>query len=471
MNADSLTNTLAGRSLMLLHPRFLGRSTASRIALVACLLAPAVAASARTTHHVSPCGDDAWSGLSDACGAPDGPKATIQAAIDASIDGDTVVLAPGTYVGPGNADLDFGGRAIALRSAGGDATDCVIEPDFGSRGFVFESGETAAAVVRGVTIRNGTGFTGGGAVRIAGSSPTFIDCVFEGNSASSIGGGFGGGVWVQDGSPTIINCVFRDNRCGNSTVGPVGRGGGMYVRGGSPAVIGCLFVGNTATAAASQSATGGALHIASGSPTVTNCAFVSNAADDSGGAIQNDGALVVRNSIVRSNVPDQVSSSSGSSIAYCNVEGGWPGQGNIDVDPLFVDAGNGDLRLLPGSPCIDAGHNWAVPVDVRDIDGDGNTSELIPLDLDGHDRFAADPIEPDTGCGAPAVVDMGAYEHQGEAIEPVIFADIDADGTVGMNDLLHLLVSWGACDACCLSDLDLDGLVGVPDLLALLAAW
>jgi hypothetical protein len=442
-----------------------------RTIILATTLAPAIAATAQTTYHVAPCGDDTWTGLSDVCSGADGPKATIQAAIDVSIDGDIVVLASGTHVGEGNGDLDFGGRAITLRSAGGDPAECVIEPSFGSRGFVFQSGETAAAVVRGVTVRNGTGFIGGGAARIVGSSPTFIDCHFEGNSAAYIGGGFGGGLYVQSGNPTIISCVFRNNHCGNSKVGPVGRGGAMFVLDGSPELIGCVFVGNTATAASSQQATGGAIHVSSGSPTITNCVFVSNAADDLGGAIHNAGDLVVTNSIVRGNFPDQLNSTTEVSVAYSNVEDGWPGDHNIDADPLFADAGSGDLRLQPGSPCIDAGHNWAVPTDTLDIDGDGHTSELVPLDLNGNPRFSADAVEFDPGCGAPAVVDMGPFEHQSDPADQVIFADIDADGTVGVTDLILLIVSWGECDDCCLSDLDLDGVVDVADLVALLLNW
>ncbi len=78
---------------------------------------------------------------------------------------------------------------------------------------------------------------------------------------------------------------------------------------------------------------------------------------------------------------------------------GWPGAGNRSADPLFVDPLNGDLRLLPGSPCIDAGNNLAVPAGIW-------------TDLDGKLRFLDDPLTPDTGHPGHLwpIVDMGAYE-------------------------------------------------------------
>lgn len=96
-------------------------------------------------------------------------------------------------------------------------------------------------------------------------------------------------------------------------------------------------------------------------------------------------------------------------IRYSDVEGsggsgaGWDtglgtdGGGNIDADPLFVDAAGGDLHLQLTSAAIDAGDNGAV-------------SAGVTTDLDGHPRFADVPSVPDTGLGTPPIVDMGAYE-------------------------------------------------------------
>ncbi len=83
------------------------------------------------------------------------------------------------------------------------------------------------------------------------------------------------------------------------------------------------------------------------------------------------------------------------------------------------------------------------------------------------------PVVPDTGNrhGRKPIVDMGAYEFQGEPFD-VKLGDIDGDGTVSTVDLLALLAAWGpAAEDCVLADLDLNGIVSTADLLILLANW
>jgi hypothetical protein len=110
-------------------------------------------------------------------------------------------------------------------------------------------------------------------------------------------------------------------------------------------------------------------------------------------------------------------------VSYSNVQEGPAGvyietgstlnweDGNIDTDPFFVDPNNDDYRLLPGSPCIDAGDNNSVPQDIADLDGDGNTTEPIPFDLDGNPRIV------DGNNDGKSVVDMGAYEYYVPPVE------------------------------------------------------
>jgi parallel beta-helix repeat protein len=168
---------------------------------------------------------------------------------------------------------------------------------------------------------------------------------------------------------------------------------------------------------------------------------------------------------------------------YGNIYGNYNGvpvptgtNGNISANPLFVSASPGpnriwgtaddtfgDLHLLPGSPCVDAGSNADVPADVADLDGDGDVTEPLPFDLAGAERFADDPYTVDTGAGTAPIVDMGVYEHH--------LADANGDGHVDFVDLLMLVDSFGTVkgeagfDPAC--DFNHDGAVDVSDLLDL----
>jgi len=153
------------------------------------------------------------------------------------------------------------------------------------------------------------------------------------------------------------------------------------------------------------------------------------------------------------------------------------GPGNIDADPLFVDPDgpdddpntweDNDFHLSPGSPCLDAGCNWAVPPDAADLDDDGDTSEITPLDLDGEGRFFDDPDTVDTGCGCPPIVDMGAYEFGDTGAQPCP-GDLDCDRVVGHSDLAILLAAWHSSAE---GDLNCDGVTDHADLGLLLGNW
>src|SRR5262249_52334400 len=143
-------------------------------------------------------------------------------------------------------------------------------------------------------------------------------------------------------------------------------------------------------------------------------------------------APVIVNSILRDNAPFQISDGlTLTRVIHSNIEGGWEmplSYGNIDADPLFVDPNNGDYELQVGSPCIDAGHDFA-PLGVQ-------------TDLAGNRRFADDPATADSGCGFAPFIDMGAFEYQGLP-GTVSYADLTGDGVVGIADFLDLLGSWG----------------------------
>src|SRR5205807_906878 len=93
-------------------------------------------------------------------------KPTIQSAINAASNGDTILVAPGSYSGHGNTDIDFGGKAVTVVSSDGVASTIIdltgADAAHPARAFRFHASETSASIVRGFTIRNGFEDSGGG---------------------------------------------------------------------------------------------------------------------------------------------------------------------------------------------------------------------------------------------------------------------------------------------------------------------
>jgi hypothetical protein len=318
-------------------------------------------------------GVNCWQHTYVVCPDESGDFVRIQDAIDAANNGDIVELCDAAFIGPGNRDIDFSGKAITVRSQSGDPEACIIDCLGVARGFNFQSNEGPNSVLQGVTIKNGSADTGGG-----------ISCLGA--------------------SPTILNCVIAD--CSASI-----EGGGLYCQASSPTLTNCLLYGNAA------SVMGGAMICYSSDPVLTNCTLSGNSSGSQGGGLWLGYAdPVLSNCILWGDSPEEIYLYSGSPlVTYCDIQGGWAGEGNIDELPRFL-AGSGDFRLFWRSPCIDAGDNTAVPGD-------------ITVDLDANPRFVDIPNVPDTGNGAPPIVDMGAYEFQdtsagiqpsgpGSAVEP-----------------------------------------------------
>ncbi len=472
-------------------------------------------APAETTWHV-----DVANCPGPGSGTQADPFCTIQAGIDAAGSGDTVLILPGTYY----EAIDFIGKALTVRSADGHDATVINASGLNSSVVKCVNGEGPDTVLQGLTITGGAAPFEGGGMYIDASSPTVVDCVFTGNSAGFLGGGMssylsaaivrdctfsdntsyylGAGMANFHCTTTVIDCTFEANSV-------EGQGGGMYNEGGDgPTVIGCTFaenwamlgggmvnsgcnptiinsrfIGNSALfdgAALANSIAGASVvnctfigNTANGNgggmhsegapgPVVSNCIFYGNSAQNGGGISGNFGNVtVVRNSILWDNTPDQIMDLEGGiTVLHSDVQGGCPGEGNINVNPLCVDPSVGNLRLLPSSPCIDTGDNDAVPADEQDLDEDGDTSELLPIDLDGAPRFV------DGDGDGSITVDMGAYEFQGSTCP----ADFDGDGAVGPSDLANLLGAWGS-NPNHPADLDGDSAVGAFDLAILLGNW
>jgi len=115
----------------------------------------------------------------------------IQAAIDDSNDGDEILVFDGTYTGPGNRDIVYGGRAITIYSISGpdlciiDCNGSEAEPH---RGFYFHNAEDSNSVLQGVTIKNGYSSSAAAGIACVDSSPTIIDCrIIDCNAVHTIG--------------------------------------------------------------------------------------------------------------------------------------------------------------------------------------------------------------------------------------------------------------------------------------------
>jgi len=252
---------------------------------------------------------------SEGDGSEQAPFCAIQDAIDVSLDGHTVILAPGVYTGPRNRNLDFDGRLIHLRSV--DPQDdaiveaTIIDCAFQGRAFYFHRGESSDAMIEGLTIRRGLSASGatpdalrGGAIYCKDSDPTIRRCrITESTIAPtvffSLGGAgiycersspiveqceitgnattsFGGGIYCYDDAhPTIRDCVIADNVAFS--------GGGLAIGlSSSPLIQRCVISDNLSL----QGGSGGGLNLFSlASPIIADCLIARNASDGDGGAI------------------------------------------------------------------------------------------------------------------------------------------------------------------------------------------
>jgi hypothetical protein len=252
-------------------------------------------------------------------------------------------------------------------------------------------------VIRNCTIAGNSGIQGGG-VSVAGSL-NLTDCriaensvSLSGNGSVSQGGGvyvvgpltmrrcsvianrsiafasgqseiscasYGGGIYVS-GPSSLMNCTIVNNMA-EATVQAIAngvatsRGGGLYST-GACILKNCIFGYDSSAASASgfQSSStqtgGGAMFAQGGSASVTNCTFAYNF---SRGIRAEADTVRVSNSILYFNLPNTGQWTGVASVGFSDVQGGNPGPGNINVNPVFASLS--DLRIVLGSSCIDAG--------------------------------------------------------------------------------------------------------------------
>ncbi len=374
---------------------------------------------------------------------------------DASLKGQTINTAGTlTLASALTIDGDLDNDGVADITIDGDSTSNVLHLN-----------STAVVTIDGLTLTGGGGsiLNGGGILSEQGDL-TVKNSVITGNRAGVQGGGIasisgnltvinttvsgnysyltGGGISFEDaGSKTLT--IVNSTISGNSSFI---KGGGLYI---APTASGSSLTNVTVTGNSAREQAG---ILVSGPLTITSSTIVGNIATDVGnptGGIGSVGsAITLTNTVVAHNTGPDLEGSftsgghnfigdGGLGAFVDGVNGDQVGTSGAPLDPMLgALANNGGLvqtmAPLAGSPLIDAGRNGALPIDTLDLDGDGNTTERLPLDASGRVRIEN------------AVVDIGAFETSyNNAPTITIEGHLDLVTANGIGDDFGVLIGDG----------------------------
>jgi hypothetical protein len=223
-------------------------------------------------------------------------------------------------------------------------------------------------------LATGNNHTGGGIYSGGGGSPMIVDNAIINNQvqgyAASYLDGRGGGIYCGGGHAVVARNLVQDNVAS----GYDAFGGGIYCMScPSLTLENNLIIGNRALNTYKGDGdypppppppvvTGGGVFSTGTAPLIVNCTICDNSVNVSGGIaglVLSEGTML--NSIVRSNTGGDQMSSTDPIVQFSNIQGGYPGTGNIDEDPLFFNPSDHNYRLTNYSPCINRGTRDGAP--------------------------------------------------------------------------------------------------------------
>ncbi|MHC4389108.1 MAG: right-handed parallel beta-helix repeat-containing protein, partial [Planctomycetota bacterium] len=352
----------------------------------------------------------------------------VQHAIDEGDTDDEIVLSEGVY----GENVDFRGKNLTVRSMRPDdqavVAATIIDGGYNGPAIRFDSGEDGNCVVAGLTIIGGSKNVendgGISCLELGQTGPVIRNCVVTGNR--------GPGIYVNKSSPTVRNCDIVENE-----------EDGVMLRSNSyPRIANCTIARNKRNG------------IAGGYPEVTNCTIVRNA---QAGVYHS--RPVITNSIVRGNAEGNIDHFA--EVTYSNVEGGWPGLGNIDSDPCFADPNTGDYRLKSWAGRWDPNtQSWVY---------DAGTSLCIDAGNPGS-PLVMEPNHPEN-----VRVNMGTYGGTAQASRTPagwsLLSDLTNDGTVDFADLRDWVQDWLSTGSNQPADLDRNAMASMPDWALFAQDW
>ena len=386
---------------------------------------------------------------------------TIQGGIDAASEGDTVLVAAGTYSPSTNSEVFPIEMVCGIHLIGSGQDVSIIDAEQTDRVITMEYCDNNT--ISDLTLTAGLTDSYGGGIRLDYSNPILTHVTISNNMAN-----WGGGIHSCDSNPTLTHVIISNNEAlqggamrlidsdiiltnvtiSNNTASECG---GMRLFGSDPIMTHVTITGNTAeyyggamwldysnptlthVTISNNTAeyAGGGMRLSNSNPILTNVTIANNTAGiyGGGGMYLNSSNPNLINSIVWGNSPESIYGDSGTPlITYSNIEGGWEGEGNIDDNPLFFDSDNGDYNLQIASPCIDSG------TVIEGMEYCGNSS------------------------------DMGAYEY----CEEEMLGDLNGDSIINIQDIILIVNLVLNNEYNSSADLNFDSTIDVLDIVQII---